>query len=135
MAEIGYEELAPPTGSDIPAGTRIFKWPAAGQAFQVNDTGVPLDCGHYADKVVQVYVAGAGATFNGCTVTVEGALHADPAAAVYATLHEPGGNALSYTAAGLNQVLENAGKVRPRVTAATPTGLVILVHLGSPARR
>ena len=135
MAVIDYEEVQPPAGFVVPSGTKIFKWPKTGQAFTEDDTGKPLPCGHYADKVVQVYVAGDGATFNGATTTIQGALHPDPAAAVYASLHEPGGNALAYTAAGLNQVLENAESIRPAVTVADPTGLVILVHLYTSARR
>lgn len=135
MAVIDYEQVQAPAGSVIPEGTKIFKWPATGQTFEADDTGKPLDCGHYADKVVQVFVAGGGATFNGSTTTIQGTVDPNPATAVYASLHEPGGNALAYTAAGLNQVLENPAMIRPAVTAATPTGLVILVHLSTGARR
>jgi hypothetical protein len=132
MPVIDYEEVPAPAGFVVPEGMRVFKWPATGQSFSQNDTGKPVDCGHYADKVVQV----TASNFNGSTVTIQGSLHLDPAAAVYATVREPAaGAAVTYTAAGLNQILENVSLIRPSVTAATPTGLVVLLLLSTPARR
>lgn len=67
----------------------------------------------YADRSVQV-----GGTFGtGGTVVLEGSNDG----ATYATLKDPFGNDISFTAAGLKQVVEICKYMRPRVTAGDGT--------------
>lgn len=75
----------------------------------------PLELPGAADKTVQVSNIGA----TGAVVAIEGSLDK----VTYFALHDPQGNALSFSADGLKAILENCNFVRPRLstvgTAAT----------------
>jgi hypothetical protein len=77
------------------------------------DVGAPVQWVEYADRCVQV-----SGTFGAAgSVTLEGSNDG----VTYATLADPQGNALTITAAKLEQVLELPRYVRPRVTAGDGT--------------
>jgi hypothetical protein len=76
-----------------------------------NAEGKPRDSLDYADISVQVF----GTFGAGGTVLIEGSNQATPT--TWATLADPQGNALSFTAAKLEQILEMPRWIRPRVSA------------------
>lgn len=65
----------------------------------------------YADRSVQV----TGTFGVGGTLVIQGSNESTPTTA--ATLNDPSVTALSFTAAGIKQVLEQARSIRPNVTA------------------
>ena len=83
------------------------------------DTGQPVVLAQFADRTVQV-----GGTFDGASLIFEGSNDG----ATYHTLMDPQGNALSFTAAGLEAVLELPLWVRPRVSGGG-AGVAINVTL------
>lgn len=81
--------------------------------FTGSDVGAPVQWVEYADRCVQV----TGTFGAGGSVTIEGSNDGTN----YAALADPQGNALTITAAKLEQVLELPRYVRPRVTAGDGT--------------
>lgn len=77
------------------------------------DDGQPYNGHGLGDRSVQ-FVGTFGA---GGTIVFEGSNDA----ATYASLTDPQGNAISKTATGIEQVMEAARQVRPRVTAGDGT--------------
>ena len=75
-----------------------------------NDTGYPIKLTDYADRTVQV-----DGTFGGATIVWEGSNDGTN----YFTLSDPNGVALSFTAAGLKQVVESCLYQRPKVTGGS----------------
>lgn len=86
--------------------------------FTENDTGAAALMPHFPDKSVQV----AG-TFGGGTFLIEGSNDGTN----YATLHDPQGNSLSFTAAGIKMVAENSRYIRPRATAGSSASVTIAI--------
>lgn len=84
------------------------------------DDGAPLQFGQWADRSVQVGITGDN--FNAGTVVLEGSNDG----VTWTTLRDPSSTALSFTAAGLKQVLEAVAYIRPRATVAVTTVNVIL---------
>lgn len=88
------------------SGFKLYVW----EGLTASETGPPVVCGEYPDKSVQLL-----GTFGG-NVLIEGSL--DPDGAVWATLSDPQGNALSaITAAKCEQVLEHVYLIRPSAGA------------------
>lgn len=86
------------------------------------ETGDAVDFASFADRTVQVV-----GTFGGATVVIEGSLDGEN----YATLADPQGNALSFTAAGLESVMEVTKYIRPGVSGGNGTttlGIYLLVR-------
>jgi len=77
------------------------------------DAGAPVQWVEYADRCVQV----AGTFGTGGSVTIEGSNDGSN----FVVLTDPQGNALTITAARIEQVLELPRYVRPRVTAGDGT--------------
>lgn len=89
-------------------GVKLVKW----LALAANDTGKPFACAAYPDKTVQLL-----GTFGG-NLLIEGSMDSDPTTAVYATLNDPQGNALSaISAAKIENVLEHVYLLRPSAGA------------------
>lgn len=84
---------------------KVYTWTGLANG----DSGAAIEVFDYADLTVEV----GGTLGTGGTCLWEGS----NGGTAYATLHDPGGNALSLTAAGLRQVLEIARYQRPRVSA------------------
>lgn len=75
---------------------------------QATDTGSWALLGHYNDKCLHVY-----GTFDGAVVTIEGSNEDTPSSAIGLT--DPTQTAISLTAAGMKQVLENPLYIRVKV--------------------
>ena len=85
---------------------KLIKW----LALAANDTGQPFNVAAYSDKTVQLV-----GTFGG-NVLIEGSL--DPDGAVYTTLADPQGNALSGIASvRIENILEHCYLLRPSAGA------------------
>ncbi len=86
-------------------------------------TGDALNSPGNPDRAVQV-----SGTFGGATMTLQGSCQATPT--VWATLHDPSGADLAFTAAGLKAVLENPTHIRANLTAVG-VGASIAVNMVS----
>ena len=105
MAVIPWRVLITPFDG---GGVKLLVW----EGLAAGDTGQPFACAAYPDKTVQLV-----GTFGG-NVLIEGSMDNDPAAAVYATLNDPQGNALSgISAAKIENVLEHCYLLRPSAGA------------------
>lgn len=100
-------------GGDDSAMT--FSWTLTG-----TDDGAPLEFLPWADRSVQV--GSSGDNFNAGTVIIEGSNDG----LVWSTLKDPAGAALSFTSAGLRQVLESTAYIRPRASVSVTSVKVIL---------
>lgn len=89
-------------------GVKLVRW----LALAATDTGRPFNVAAYPDKTVQLV-----GTFGG-NVLIEGSMNPVEADAVYATLNDPQGNALSaISAAKIENVLEHVYLLRPSAGA------------------
>lgn len=102
-----------------------------------SDTGKPYVCPHRADKSVHVYgTFGAG---GNCRIQGTNNQAFDTAGSAasptYATLNDPHANALDFTLAKIEEVLENPNAIRPNITAGDgTTSLTVSMLISSPAR-
>ena len=89
-------------------GVKLVKW----EGLAASDTGQPFACAAYPDKTVQFV-----GTFGG-NMLIEGSMNPTIVEAVYATLNDPQGNALSaISAAKIENVLEHVYLIRPSAGA------------------
>ena len=101
MSEIAYTE------DSTTRGVVVVSWVGLANG----DTGAPYLAPHFSDKCIQ-----ADNTFStGGSANIEGTN--DPLAANYSTLHASDGNALTFTAEGIEQISENPYLLRPNITA------------------
>ena len=84
------------------------------------DDGAPIQYAQWADKSVQVGISTD--TFGAGTVVFEGSNDG----LLWTTLSNPASTALTFTAAGLKQILETTAFVRPRASVAVTTVTVVL---------
>jgi len=91
-------------------------------AMPVNDTGSPVPNASYSDRSVQVT-----GTFGGSTVTIQGS---NDGGTTWATLNDSAGVALTFTSAGLREILQVTGLIRPIVTGGSGTPNIILLIIG-----
>lgn len=75
------------------------------------DTGQPIELVDLPDRSAQV----VGTFGVGGNCDIEGSNDGSN----YSVISDPYGNALSFTAAGLKQVMDISGSVRPHITAGT----------------
>lgn len=108
MAEIGYTILV--TGQEH-RGVGLVRWAGMGNG----DVGKPFVFPGHPDRSVHV----KGTYGAGGTVVLEGSLEVAPES--YCTLNDPQGNPLSFSLEKIEQVLENATNIRPRVSAGDET--------------
>lgn len=104
--------MATVTGTGKWISKRVHKQTWAAMAN--SDVGTALSAAQLADKSVQI----SGTFGAGGTIIIEGSNNGGVS---YSTLRDPQGTALSFTAADLKQILENADLLRPRVTAGDGT--------------
>ena len=123
MATITLTQTLPANSIDdnnIARSLRVVSW-----APMVNgDVGSATSffLAHYRDRAVQVF----GTFGTGGTVTMQGSMDGTN----WATLHDPQGNALTFTAAGIKEVAEVCPYVRPSITAGDgTTSLTVLATL------
>lgn len=97
-----------PTREDVNNGV-VFTWAAMANG----DTGGPIEAAEFADRTMQFTgTFGAGGSVSG---------QGSNDGTNYATLADPQGNALTATAAKIEQVLECVRYLRPNVTAGDGT--------------
>jgi hypothetical protein len=82
--------------------------------------GVPVQMALHSDRCIEVR-----GTFDGATVVLEGS----NGGSGYYTLTNPAGSALTFTAAGLKQVVEGPQFVRPNVTSNINNNTAIVADL------
>lgn len=87
--------------------------------FTENDTGSGADMSNFPDRTVQV-----SGTFGGGTVRLEGSVDGTN----FGVLHDPQGNALDLTSAGLKLIAENPQLIRPRATAGSGMSVTIAIQ-------
>ena len=105
MAVVSWQRVVTPHDG---GGVKLVKW----VGLTASDTGQPFNVAAYPDKTVQFL-----GTFGG-NVLIEGSMDTDPSTAVYATLNDPQGNALSViSAAKVENVLEHVYLLRPSAGA------------------
>ena len=105
MAIVKWQQVVTPHDG---GGVRLLKW----IGLTASDTGQPAQVLAYPDKTVQLL-----GTFGG-NVLIEGSMDLSEASAVYATLNDPQGNALSgISAAKIENVLEHVTLLRPSAGA------------------
>lgn len=88
------------------------KWGGIAQG----DTAAAIPIPSLADKTIQVV-----GTFGGGSISIQGALESDLATAVFTELTNPQGDALSYSAAGIDTVLQNVYWIKPVLTGGDGT--------------
>lgn len=105
MAVVPWQAVSTPVDG---RHVKVIKW----EGLTASDTGQPFVVANYSDKTVQFL-----GTFGG-SMLIEGSMDTDPSTAVYATLNDPQGNALSsITAAKIENVLEHVYLIRPSAGA------------------
>lgn len=101
------------------------------------DSGAPFPCPHRADKAVQVY--GTFGAAGNCRI--EGSndqgydANGTALSPTYAPLNDPQANQLDFTAAKIEEVLENPNLVRPNITGGDGTTLLTVVMIISSTAR
>lgn len=108
MSTIAIKKIKTPYDG---SGMQLYSWIGMANG----DDGEPLNISHFADKSIQVL----GTFGAGGNLRIEGSNMLD--SPTYATLADAQGNALDFTAAKIEQVLESPYWIRPRVTAGDGT--------------
>lgn len=96
-----------------------FKWATLNNG----DDGAPVEWAIFADRSVQV----TGNFGAGGNVRIEGS---NDGGVTWAPLSGPTGAALDITAAGIKQIVECVGLIRPRVTAGDGTTALVVSIIG-----
>jgi hypothetical protein len=105
--------VIPFAGSWISRGVHQTVW----SGLATGDTGLPQSAPSLPDKSVQV-----SGTFGAGTTVLEGSNDGT----TYTTLTDPGGAALSFTAAGgPKQILQNPKFIRPNTSGGASSGMII----------
>jgi hypothetical protein len=101
-------------GSWVAKGVHQTQWPNMGNA----DTGTAQSAGALSDKSVQVE-----GTFAAATVTIQGSNDG----VNWETLRDPAGVALTFTAVGQKQILENTRYQRPVTTGGAGSTITVTI--------
>lgn len=110
MATVGV------TIAERPAQSFLATW----QGMATGDVGEPVDYVGHADRTVQVV-----GTFGGASVALEGSLDGSN----WSTLSDAQGNAINFTAAGIEAVTEMVLYIRPKVTGGTGTSVTVMLMM------
>lgn len=92
----------------------VITWPA----LATGDDGKVVQNTSYKDRSVQV-----SGTFGGATCTIQGSNDG----VNWFTLNDPQGNALTFTSARIEQILEVTRYIRPAVTGGTAVSINIIM--------
>lgn len=91
------------------------------------DTGDARQMSYVQDRTVHCF-----GTWGGATLVIEGSndprVESDLPSAVWVTLRDPAGNALSFTADGLKAILELPKYIRPKTTGGTGTAVDVIIN-------
>lgn len=109
--------------------TKVYAW----EGMTTGDTGRPINVAQWADKSVHVF----GNFGSGASVPIEGSndpranpKDADHASAVWQTLTDAQGNALTFSSANLEQILENTWWIRPgAVVSGTNPSINVVIAM------
>lgn len=104
--------------------TQLIRW----SGILNGDDGSPMAVASYSDKTMQIF----GTFGSGGSVTLQGSndprVETDPSNAVWFSLVDPQGNAITKTAASGEAILENPFWIRPVCTAGDgTTNLTIII--------
>ncbi len=105
MATITHAILPDPT-----IETTRVRWASMANG----DVGDGVELGFYSDRSIQV----VGTFGTGGSVSLKGS---NDGGTTWATLTDPAGSAITFTATGLKQILHLPHKIRPEVTAGDGT--------------
>lgn len=89
-----------------------------------SDTCTAVQFPHARDKTVQVK-----GTFGGATITIEGSLD-EAIGGTYAGLTDPQGNAIAFTAAGIESIMENTQWVKPVTASGSSSSVTVTMLVG-----
>lgn len=96
-------------------------------AMLLNHVGLGILASGFPDKTVQVV-----GTFGGCSVVIEGSNNStDGDDGNWSVLVDPFNSSLSFTSAGLKQILENTKYVRARISGGDGTTSITVILFGS----
>ncbi len=111
-------EIAPDTTypSSTSQDVALTTW-----ALAVADTALPVKLGVYSDRTVQVE-----GTFGGASVSLQGSNDG----VNYHTLTDPQGNALTFSAPGLETVMELPFFIKPTLSGGDGTTSVVVTMSG-----
>lgn len=101
--------ITEPDAERLPGNWAIVQW----SGMLNTDDGTPIDMVAFPDRSVQV----TGTFGAGGNLRIEGTIDGT----TWATLTDPQGNALDFTAAKIEAISELVRRVRPRVTAGDGT--------------
>lgn len=101
--------ITQPDAERLPGNWAVITW----SGMLNTDDGSPIDMVAYPDRAVQV----TGTFGAGGNLRIEGTIDGS----TWATLTDPQGNALDFTAAKIEAISELVRQVRPRVTAGDGT--------------
>ncbi len=115
--------ITPTTGNyEATRGLKTTTWAAILAA----DTCAPVEIPHWMDRTVHVF-----GTFGSATVLIQGSndprVLSAPGSADWQTIRDPGGNNLSFNAAGLKAILELPRFIRPSTSGGDGTSSVTVV--------
>lgn len=124
MAVIDY------TINNVDSNVRIVTWTPMANS----DTGTPYVAPQFSDASVQVHIPSGGAFGAGGNVRIQGT-NESSAPENWATLNDPQGNALDFTMARIEAILEHVYQYRPNITAGDGTTSltvrIMFMHIGS----
>lgn len=124
MATISYSR----SNFEASRGIMSINWLLMGNA----DIGQMIECPFWMDKTIHLF-----GTFGGATVVLQGSndprclLDPTGSTADWQTLRDPGGTALSMTAATLKSVLELPRFIRPQTSGGAGTSLNLYMNARS----
>ena len=87
------------------------------------DVGTDVDMASFPDRSVQVF----GAFGTGGEITIQGS---NDGGTTWATLTDPQGNALTFTAAKIEAITEMVGKIRPIQSAGSGASISVFMFFG-----
>jgi hypothetical protein len=110
--------------------SNVEMWAWAG--LDGDDTGIPVKFAKYSDKTAHIY--SPTAAYGSATVTIEGSndpranpAHASHASALWVTLTDAQGNAISKTSDAIETILENPLWIRPKTAGGTSSDVTVAI--------
>jgi|SRR6478752_1285672 len=109
--------MATPTTNTKRVSTGVRQWILT----TADATGTKVTSPLASDRCVQTF-----GSFGAGTINMEGSNEEVPLN--WAPLHDPQGTAITFTAAGIKQILENPLHIRATLTGSTGASVTVLLH-------
>lgn len=109
------------TVENVLGGVKIVTW-----TLSDGQDGTPFVSPVFADKAAHIY----GTFGSGGTIKIQGSN--DTLGSDYEVLNDPNGNPMTFTSAGIRQVLENTYFVRPIVTGGSGVTVTVKIQFATP---